>query len=303
MNNKKTEESNKGYTPNINITRYKDRDGISIKKLEQSLWLAHNKKYFVKGFYTVLFIISILTWSFFVVIFGSYLGEGMQEDVRLTDSIVTNKALVDDYKSRTMPEDIKISAVETIKDAAGDFYFISRVKNINNRYWAEISYTFIQGGEEFGPIKDFILPETETVLTSLSLRKFPSSSSVKLKVNNVKWNRLDRHEVPEWSSYKKEYLSYQITNKKFTPHNLSELSENERLSKVSFTILNESPHSYLDAPLDIILFNQGKIVSYTNYSIDKYEAGGKYDIEIVLADPIIRVDNIIISPRINIFAN
>ncbi len=80
-NNKKEKNKKEGTKPReVDLNKYKDLGGVTIKKLDWGLWHVEHREMLKKIFYGFLILVGVILWSYVIYGFAYYLLRGMAED-------------------------------------------------------------------------------------------------------------------------------------------------------------------------------------------------------------------------------
>jgi len=283
----------------INLERYKDKSGLTLKKLETGFWFLKHKKTLIYIVYTFLIIIGIVTWSRFFYTFGSYIFLGMKQDQANIYGLVTNPGIEHSNILKIAANQFNLSPFQVIKTDVGTYDLIVKIENPNKNYYSHFSYTLKVEGKDLGPFKDYIFPEEEKYLLILDQEFTKTPRNISINFNHS-WTKINRHTDPNWESAIIDKVDFSFKNEEFVPYRDSNLSEELRLSLVEFDITNESPYSYYDVQLVILLYNKGKLVSANNYLVEKLYSKETRHVNATWPDKVLRVDEIRIYPSIDI---
>jgi len=78
------------------------------------------------------------------------------------------------------------------------------------------------------------------------------------------------------------------------------LSDKMSLDALEYSIKNNTPYSYWEVPLNIVLFSNSRIVGVYKHSLDKFMSGSERSVRLVWEGNILKADEIKITPRLNI---
>ncbi|PLX20992.1 hypothetical protein C0584_04380 [Candidatus Parcubacteria bacterium] len=283
----------------VNIDRFKERDGVSLKKLGFGLWYLEHQKGLMLTVYIFLGLIGFVTWFSFFKTFGHYVLIGMKEDQALVASMINNSGIKHSEVVKTAPQELQVGTAEVLLNSNGTYDIVIKIKNINSRYYSRFSYFILFNNEKLGPFNDFILPEEEKYLMLLDQKLSRRPSSVSLEVEHS-WTKLDGHKIKEWAEYRDNYIDFIVDNKVFSNPKESNLSEKLNLSSVKFDLTNNSAYSYYELSLDILLYSRGRLASVNQYPIERIESGETRGIDITWPGKVNRADNIEVVPNIDI---
>ena len=262
---------------NNDLERYKDPLGLTPKKMNFGLWYVSNRKKFRKALIIFLVLVSVVTWFITIYTFTRYIVVGIQEDEELSREIAETLSVDHEYILQIAPENLRISKVITLRHL-DKYDFVAKIENSNNNYWVNLNYVFVLDGKETKESNSFILPGELKYFTHLANNFNPQK--VEIKIKNISWFKVDKHEIPDWKAFYDEHLNMQFSDIKFTKSKDTGLSEKINLSTLDFSVLNNSPYNYWQVLLTIVLYRQNSIVSINKYTLDEFVSGQVRDVKI-----------------------
>ena len=301
-NNNQEEKIEENSISKVNIEKYKDLDGLTMKKLNFGLWYLEHKKILLNLLYILLAIIGIVTWFSFFKTFGHYVLIGMKEDQKLVADMINNPGISHEQVLKTAAQAIQVKSADVILNSNGSYDIVTKISNVNNKYFSRFSYFLDVNNEKIGPFDGFILPSEEKFLILLDQEFLRRPNSVNLDIKNS-WSKLDGHVIKDWGLYRDNYIDFTIDNKVFSNPKESNLSEKLNLSIVELDITNNSAYSYYLVDLDILLYSRGKLVSVSKYSLEKFISGETRHVNITWPGKVTRVDLVEVRPNIDIMAD
>ena len=119
-------------------------------------------------------------------------------------------------------------------------------------------------------------------------------------MENIKWQRISPHKIPDWHDYYKKHLAISSADIKFTPAGLSPLSEKLNLNQLSFNAINNTAFNFWETGFTILLFRSGELANINHYILNDFMSGQKRFVELSWPGDIGQVDRVEIVPEINI---
>lgn len=296
----KKEEPKKEKTKKINIEQYKDLEGITIKKLTIGLWLVEHRRIIITIFYGFIAAIAILTWGYFLLSFGGYLIFGMRNDQNIISEIISGAAIDHSVVINQSPKNLRFGNVKTIKLDDNKYDFTVEVTNINEQHWGVFDYYFISNGNEIGHAEEFILPNESKYLYLLGEELGRQPSGVEVKIENLRWNRIDKSKYPDWDQFYEDHMRFEISDEEFIPESQSELSEKIGLNVLKFKIKNDTAYSYWEPVFSIRLMSRSTIIGVQKIVVNNLTSGETRDVEITWPGELSKVGEILVVPEINI---
>lgn len=253
-------------TPDIDLSKYKDLDGLSLKKMDFGLWLAEHRAKIMK-----IFIIFLIAISAFFFIFSTYnyvryfvTSTSKDDDIAAT--------LLNVVSQRNLASDIVAGAPQIFP--SGDNYdLVVLVKNPNDKFTANFQFCFYVEQREVACSSGFLLPSEEKYVLALGRKIDAGAPQVSFKITSTSWQRIDNHAIPNWESYANERLNFSFENIQLAPANLSGLSEKIGLDSLEFTVTNRTNFGYYEAPFNIAFYNGTELVGVNRYIIKNFLAG------------------------------
>lgn len=277
---------------NIDLSKYNDLSGVSLKEMNFGLWLSKNRKLFFRLIIGILVVISA-----FFFIYSSYHYVVYFLTGKTTENLMELNNLLP--SRRNIAENIIIAQPQIFK--SGQNYDIAvKISNPNDKFTANFNYCFNQGTENVICNTSFILPGEEKYILSLNKELPAPSVPVEFVIENLFWQRVDAHNIPDWEKFKTERFNFSIENLHFASASESGLSERLSLNALEFNINNNSAFSFYEAPLNILLYNGSELVGVNRYLVTDFLADQQETVRIAWSDNLPIVSRVEVAPEINI---
>lgn len=301
---KKKEENqwqNKPVEPrSVDIGRYKDLGGVTVKKLERGLWYVEHRELIRKVFIWFLVAVSAGSWSYTIYGFAYYIAIGMKEDDIMINEMLKTSGANHDYVLKNSAADLAIKQVKVFKSDGKKSDFFAETINPNENFSVEFDYYFIAGAKETARMRGFILPGEAKYLLSLSQEIEGQPTIAELRIENISWSRINKHKFPNWKFYRDERLNIAISNIKFTPSGEGGLPEKIGLNTLEFKAVNRGAYSYLNADFLILLYGGQAVVAVNSYPFDRFMSEEERGIRMNFTGRIGNVNKVEVIPNINI---
>ncbi len=282
------------------IKNYESVEGITTKQLETGLWYIEHKRQLKNCLIYFLILISAISWSYTIYGFAYYIARGMGEDEILIKQMAQINGAGHDYVKQIAAKDLAIGPVEVIKSSEGKYDLYANLKNDNMKWLVEFEYYFTAAGRSTEKTKGYILPDGERYLAALAenFPYYPEDS--RLVIENIKWSRINQHEIPDWEAYKAGRLNIGISGIEFVSASNNPLSEKMGLNRLSFNAANRSAYNYWSVGFTILLYSGGEIIGINHYVLDDFMSGQNRSVEISWPGDLGGVSSVEIIPEINI---
>jgi len=239
----------------IDLNKYQDLNGLSVDKMNFGLWLSENRSKIMRIIIVILIAVSAF---FFVYSTYNYVVYFLDKsnDSATVDTGVTSP--------RNVTAELVVNTPQLFK--SGETYdIIATISNPNDKFVAHYNYCFSNESVDIYCGSSFIMPGEQKYISALGQTIAKGSISASLKLSNVSWQRIDSHEITDWSVYANDRINFNIENIQL---NLSELDSLE------FSITNRSNYSYYEVPLNIVFYNGQEIIG-TNRTVVKLFLSGE----------------------------
>ncbi len=284
----------------VNIERYKDTGGLTLRKLNIGLWYVEHKSVLRMVLIGFLMLIAAVSWVYTIYGFAYYLSRGMAEDELLARQTVNTGIISRDAILAMSAKNLSLAPAGILKLSDNKYDFFIQARNPNNRRAAEFKYYFLVNGRETSRQSGFILPGESKYLLSLSNELDFKPGNAQFKIENLRWRKIDRHKIPDWKPYRDKRLNIEISEAIFAPAGKGGASGSVRLNNLEFTASNKTDYNYWSVDFIVLLYRGANIVGVNKYGIDEFMSGQVRQAAIVWPGAVSRVDKVEIVPEINI---
>jgi hypothetical protein len=278
----------------IDLSKYEDPGGLSIKGMNFGLWLSENRKKIEK-----IIIIFLIALSAFFFIYSSYnyiiyfLHSSAEESdtANLVNSNITSQ--------RDVASDMVIKTPQIFK-SGGTYDLAVDVTNPNNKFSGNFQYCFIVNKADTGCGNGYILPGEEKYIFSLGQKLDTDSPTVSFEIRSISWKRIDSHTITDWNSFANGHLNFSLKDIKFTPAGSGTSGGTNSLSSLEFSITNLTDYGYYSVPLNIAFYNGSELVGANIFVVNNFLAGEERAVRLNWVSGISEASRIEIRPNLNI---
>jgi hypothetical protein len=276
------------YQSDEDLKKFKDLSGISLREMKIGLWLSENRQLLTR-----LLTIFLILLSAFFFIYSTY-----AYIIYFMSGPIDNQPENQVLSPRNVVEQMKPGKVEIFKSS--DSYDLAvNLNNANDNFWADFDYCFYQEDEIVYCDSSFVLPAENYYLIVLGL-ELPSSSNLTFKIEDIFWSRVNRRQIPDWSTFYQERLNFEFSDVNFFNAIKSGLSENLRLNSLEFNIFNDSPYSYYQIDFDILFYSSSNLIGVQKYLGQNIKTDEKRSVKLSWPGDLGSVSQVKIVPRVNI---
>jgi|GEM_PF-194899 len=276
------------------LEKYKDPEGLSIKRLNFGLWLMNNKSKIRRYIILFLIVVSIIFWLISIITWGNYLFFDLEADRQIINEVIKGGINHDKVLSESAKKIVIYP--QTVLESNGKYDYVVLIENKNNNYYAQFTYYLKNNNDK--KYNGFILPGDSKHLLIMS-NDYGNDMVI---IDNINWSLYSKHEIPDWEDYKFYHLNFNTENKIFTSSQESGLSGELQINKLEFDIINNTPYNYLGVGLNILLYRDTELVGAYKYIVPNFKSSESRNIKLSWAGAIGRVTVINITPDINIMS-
>lgn len=282
------------------VKNYTGPEGITTKQLEAGLWYVEHKQLLRRILYGFLILVSAVSWTYTIYGFAYYIARGMTEDQILAQQLVKTSSIGHDYVLQVSAKELAVSPVGILRSTDKKYDFYAQIRNDNQAWWAEFDYYFMTEGRPTAKTHSYILPLEPKYLFALAQDFDSPPAAAALIMENIKWQRISSHKIPDWHDYYEKRLAIKSADVKFTPASASPLSEKLNLNQLSFNAINQTAFNYWETGFTILLFRGGELANINHYILNDFMSGQKRFVELSWPGEIGWVDKVEIISEINI---
>jgi hypothetical protein len=269
---------------------------LSEEQLAWGYWFVTHKIMLRRVLVAVLIVFSVTTLGFS----GYYLAlDILNAPARQAQLVaLVNSGLNPAVAAAQAPRPLSLSNAQVIV-TQGKYDFIGSVTNPNQYYAADFTYRFAGGSFAATPADDFILPGEQKFVVQLGVASGTRPSNASLEIMNTTWEKIDRHQYPDWNDFVTEHLNLPISNIAYTPE--IQLSKDEPpIGKTSFTITNDTGYGYYGLRALIVMYRGPAIVAINSTTFDSLPPNESLDGEVTWYENYGAVTQIKVFPEVDI---
>jgi hypothetical protein len=273
-----------------------DEEAIG-RRIKMSEWYFDHKILLQRILIGVLIAISAVFWFYSSVAFIDWaLISGPKERANLktlTEISVSPEAL-----NAIRAESIVFSEAQIFAGGVGQYDAIAKVQNPNQQWWEEFEYRFTGEGLTGQWRKGFALPQDDKYLVDLGLQLPFHPRNVYLQIRNLKYHRIDNHQIPNYEVWKKERLNLIFSEKNYDPNFLV---GSKGASALTFKVLNDSAYNFWSVGFYALLYRGDQLASVNYTSLINFKSQETRDAQIGFYEGLPTITKFEVYPEVNIF--
>ncbi|MCK4539649.1 hypothetical protein KAU09_00670 [Candidatus Parcubacteria bacterium] len=301
--NQENIEAKEKAPASVNLNRYKDPSGLSIKKMQIGLWLVANRKNFKLIFTIFLVLIIACFWGMYFIVFGSQVLFGIKQDKKLIQGLIVPNLVNYEALSKNFAKNLEINQPGAIATSDSKFDFYVKIRNPNDKYWVHFDYYFRVSNQNSRKENNFILPGETKYILLLGEKLETQNKNAEFVIDKIEWEKIDFHKYDNWPLFAKEHLDIKISDIEFTPAKSSALSEKININTLDFSTTNNTAYNYWNIAYNALLFKGSRIIGVNRCIVDRLMSGQTQEIGITWPEDLGNVGNIVIYPEVDITRN
>ena len=299
MKNEQNQEASAEKPSQINLEQFHGPDSASLKKLTFGLWLIEHRRWFKRVGYGLLIITGAISWTYTIYGFAEYIFRGMSEEELLQRQLVESQTIGHDFLLQQSAQNLIFGPVQFFGLTERRYDLVAQVRNPNEKWRAEFDYYFLVAGQTTAKKAGYIFPGETKYLIALAQELTARPANPQLIIENLRWQRINQHQYPNWSEYYNNHLNFEIKEVKFVPAAANELSGKIGLNQLNFHVTNKTPYNYWQVDFIILLYRASNLVNVNQYSLTDFMSGESRQVQTNWPGSIGRVDRVEILPELN----
>ena len=260
---------------------------LTDQELKLSYWYVTHKLSLRRWLMIFLIVASALLWLYFGWQIIFYVINYQTETIQAQKLIISPSPLLNSVET-SKPQDMQLSDIEVLGGENGRYDFMVQATNPNADWLVTFNYSFVDSSStDVTPRQGFVLPGEQKYLMDLG----HGSANGKLQISNQKWERINN-----FAQIKDARIRFEINDQK-----LQLSSSPTDPSRLTFVMVNNSPFSYWNLPLQIFLQAGGTTRSISYLNLSQLKSGESRPISINWNQQLPYIDSVEIVPDLNIF--
>lgn len=241
-----------------------------------------------------------------IVVFGGYGLYGIFEytfygyshDELVRAGLTKNSVSVQAIQKSVAAVPLTFDSVSYFSAGDNKVDFLAMANNPNDRWAAEVFYTFASGNEETSVQSAWVWPKQTMALTVFAANEFLTTEPGHIVIKKINWRRLDNRAYPNPDQFVTNRLNWEVTDFVFVP--VSTVS-GAAFSQVKFTLLNRSAFGYWQGSLVAVLKKGDVVVGIRPFVLDSWLANEKRTVELIVKDENVDSDSVQVFANLNLF--
>jgi len=264
---------------------------FSEQKLGAAYWFVTNKLLIknIIAIFLIIIVILIIAYNLYLLIFNLALfrNDYMGILASYTSNTVDNSQL----RQTILPQPIQVGQIETFVNRQNHDIVID-ITNPNSSWWATFDYQIRLAQELTEKKSGYVLPGEIKTIVALSVEDGERASQ--LVLSNINWTK----EI-NFAEIKSDRYIFDIQNINFIPATELGLGEEVPISRLQFTVVNESAYNYRNVNFITYLKSGSNIAAINQIISGSLLSGQSKDLEITFFQNLPNVSSAEIIPEVN----
>jgi len=267
---------------------------LSEKQFNFGYWYTTHKPQLYMSLLVGIIVFDVFLGAYNLYKWGDYFSSGYLKDQKLAAEIASQLSNPAALREALGPKQIIVQWTAVFPSTA-TVDAVSIVKNPNAKYLVYFEYDFAAGGAKTETRQAFLLPNEEKPVAELGIKGIGINDAV-LEIKNIKWQRIDLHQIKDINTFINDRLAFGYSGFKFIPTYRSGLNDNN----VNFKVSNDTFFNFWQADFWVILKSNETPVGIERLALDNFRSTEKRDVTII-ASPGISPNTIQLYPDIDVF--
>ncbi len=215
-------------------------------------------------------ILDIALVGFFVVSIVVYVVSGSFQDVRDVATIARNVGVAHMVSLTRAAEPMLLGDARVLTRDQGSYDMYAVVENPNAEWYATFDYYFIAGSLTTTTTQASLMPSESRYVLGLKVAAATRPSGAELVVENVVWQRVDRHEVLDTEEFLSDHEGFTVLSSEYAP---DVIFEKDTVGRSTFTIKNDTAYSYFTPTFAVLLKRGGVVVAVNQVTLSQFASG------------------------------
>lgn len=267
-----------------------DYQPLDPKDLERSYFLLTHRDTIKKIFILLLGLVLLLILTLFTINFISFVRGGTLVNTAYQIGQSYNWTA---FHSSRQPQPLRNASPQFFSLGSGNYNLLAVVENPNSG-WAIVSldYSFVVNGQTLASQTAFLNPGQKRLLTRMSHREDRGISSLDIKIENIKWHRVE-NDVPE--------VAWEISEARFQPATRQTVNDQtfDVPARATWQARNFSLYHFWEVDWQVVLMSGDRIVGFNELKSRDFMSLEKRELEVAWLYDLPRVGTVEVYPILN----
>ena len=199
-----------GLSQGLDLNKFEDSEGITLKKMNIGLWLVSNRRNFIWGFIVFLIVVSAALYGYTIYGYVDYLFFGGQRERLAIEELTKTPAISEEQRLQSQAKPLENSVPQNFS-SAGNSDFLTKLNNPNDKFFVKFDYCFTDNSKDIACANTFLLP-TESRYVAIFNSTSTVSSQLGFRMFNMKWERLNAHIYPDWKAFYAGHINFSTSD-------------------------------------------------------------------------------------------
>jgi len=281
------------------LSRYVDPTGeFTNRTLKMSEWYVRHKILLRRILISILSLWSVATIGTGLFVFGDYLIFGYADREAMIEDMSQSYINFTQMKAFYRPKELAVKTPVSLPGTEGRYNFVVEVANPNDRWIAEVLYSFSYGNGKTENAVASIFPMQEIPLVILGHEESVRPKNIRFTLDSITWRRIDPHEIFDPVNFIEQRFQFEVDSFEFVP---ADYNRGIVSHVVSFDLTNNSLYSYWEPSFYVLFINHGQLIGIDKIIVEQFRAGEVREIKINSTADQLRVTEVEVVPSIDLF--
>ncbi|MBI1908354.1 hypothetical protein HYS28_02970 [Candidatus Uhrbacteria bacterium] len=253
---------------------------------------------FVAAGYLAWALVDVALLVFFLVNVVLYVVSGSFEEAREIATMAQNVGVAREVSVARAAEPIILEDVHVLTRAQGSYDLYAIAENPNAEWYATFDYYFVAGDVTTDVTQGSLMPGESRYLLGLGVEAESRPAGASIVVDNVVWERVDRHEVTDTAEFLVDHEYFTVSGGTYAVD--VELAS-DSVGRSTFTITNNTAYSYISPTFVVLLTRSGVVTAVNQVVLSGFETGETRDVTVHWFGAVPTNGTVEVIPAINYF--
>jgi len=236
-----------------------------------------------------------IIWTFVDTFLVSY----TTENKSIGQMAILGQSDLFDKNTETAAKELVTGVARTLPASLGvDLY--TEITNPNSDWLAVYNYRFVWANGSTKEESGFSLPGETKPLVVFGSEEAVSARGVQIEITSIDWQRVDRHTVSDYETWKGERLNFVIEDLLFA----TDITiDGKTIGVSSFVVTNQTGFKYYQPAFFVVLYRGSQVVGINKVTLDVLTSGERRNVDVRWFGTLPSADRSEIIPDINIFSS
>jgi hypothetical protein len=264
-----------------------------------SLWWVEHQAFLRRLAYGLFVMADAILFLFVLwTMFDSFAVSFGDDEMEVAKIVAYGQSDLHGYTTANRADPIVPEQVLVFGIGDNRYDFFAELSNPNSDWWVEFTYAFAFDAGSTASTEGFLLPGQTKPVISLATTSQTFVRNAQLELTNVRWHRINHHEIYDYSIWQEDRMRLVITDATFTKETGF---EKDVFGRTTFTVYNNTAYSYFDPQFLVLLKRGSAVVGVSRATVASLGVGERREISLNWFGILPSATSVEVIPDIHLF--